>query len=52
MRENNMLPVAPSLEETLNAGMGEAVKSPVSGRVFLLSLQAFFHARVIAVIAH
>lgn len=51
MTGKNMIPVSPSLEETLRPGLDEVVKSPVSGRVFLLSLQAVFNALVIGIIA-
>lgn len=51
MNDKNMIPVSPSLDETFKPGIGEEIKSPVSARVFLLSLQAVFNALIIGVIA-
>lgn len=51
MADKNMIPLSPSLEETLKPRTEEEVRSPVSGRVFLLSMQAVFNALIIGIVA-
>ena len=51
MDHKNIIPVSPSLEETFKPDTFNTVRSPVSGRVFLLSLQAVFNALIIGMIA-
>jgi len=47
---DNAIPLSPSLDESFKTGSSDLTR-PVSGRVFLLSLQAIFNAIVIGVIA-